>query len=206
MIYKRRAKRKAPRRITPALKTAMKSVANGVINRRAELKHFTSNLTVSVSNAGSVNPLTQISQAITDLTRVGDQLEMQSINLGYQIVYADTTNIVRVTFLQWYPNSTPTVGDIFADTSTIGLNLGPFVQDAKRAKMYKILSDELIYVNANKLNYGKQQVIKNFRKRLALFAATTQAGGHIYVILSSDSSAVSHPTFTMGYGISYYDL
>lgn len=180
--------------------------ANRAINRRAELKHLPSNYSLTLSTTSSVDKVTGVPQGDTDLTRDGDQIEMKSLSIGYQVTTGDPNNIVRLTFIQWFATSVPTVSEIFSDTSTIGLLMGGFAQDYRRTEQFKVLKDILVVVNSYSPNVCGKFNIKNMRKRLGFLSGGTNGAGHIYYIMTSDSSAISHPTAQIASHLSFYDF
>lgn len=189
--------------------------------KSAEWKSLIYNLTKLPDNNGTVQDLTQITQsttAQTDQTRLGDQVMLYSIKYKYQIHSADRYNTVRIIFFQWFPDTTPIVGDVL-DASAGYEVYAPYNTD--HAPMYKIHMDKIHVVNSDVVGYydGTNGVTTNFtraskvfkgkiqpnRKRIQYQGGGTTGSNKIYMITISDSTASSHPTVIGTYRLNFTD-
>lgn len=137
---------------------------------------------------------------------IGDS--MNFINLSYKFHFrvADTTNFIRFVIFQWYADNatdTPQWNQIFqfhtAGNPTDQYELmSPYViGSGNKAALFKILIDEQFYLDAdNSVQMIEGFINKGVRKRignLAVPASPSTGTNKIYLMLVSDSGAVSHP-------------
>jgi len=203
-IYRRPASSlRIPRRIGYSRGRSLK---NKILNMQ-EKKYFDSASTANPDNNGHIVSITDIPQGVTDITRVGDKLVVNSIELGYML-YKDPGTIVdsewsflimnvRIIVFVWYDDTNPTVGNILQMGRT-GADawqnvLSPFEHDKKVKR--KILYDKMHTVapgmvyNPELVNYisqGRANVMKRIfidlkSKNIAKRTINFEAGGTVGV-------------------------
>lgn len=174
-----------------------------------ELKYYvTSDTATGVGFSGTVSSLCTIPQGITDITRVGDSLNLEEIEFHYAWSYGDPTNACRLILFQWYPQSTPAVVNVlYQGPGTALAPYSPYNVDVE--SQYKILYDETIYVNNLSLpQVGTTKVIKikeGFKRRLDFVAGSTTGSNQIYKLMISDSGAVPNPSLNSYSRVRYTD-
>lgn len=134
--------------------------------------------------------------------RVGNKITRRSIKVWGSMKFGDTTNIMRVVWFTWNENSsvsTPTAGDILATMAT-----EPWNSPLNRPNLEKRRFTPMMDKRYN-LSSEKPQILFHWKfigKRLphkAMEYSGTDGLGKIYMLLVSDSLAISHPTIeTMG--------
>lgn len=191
-FYKVQARPKSARQ--KKMEEVAKKQALKVLNRESEWKHHTLNHSVSVSTTPNVQDLCSVAQGDGDTYRDGDTLQASSINYRINMSPGDSTNFLRLIFVQYFPNTTPAATDIL--TISVGYEtLAMYNTD--QADQFKILSDrtytmtDVGYNKARSIS-GKIQVSK---KKMQYMAGTTNGSNHVYLIALSDSSAVAHPSY-----------
>lgn len=158
---------------------------------------YTSN--ISVSSAGYLLHLTNIAQGDSDTTRDGDALNLKSILINLSAAAGDTYNIMRYTIFQWLPSSslsvaTPTLGDIYQDTTTPVIST--FAHDSR--KNYRILYDTSFTVDTDFPNKVKHIRIygKKLIRQVQYVGGTVVGNNNVYMWAVSDSGAATHPSVT----------
>lgn len=109
----------------------------------AEVKYLTG--TLPMTN-GSMLQLSAITQGVSHLTRVGDDVKVLALNANYQVFKDVGSNAAdidqwRLTVFQWHPNNTvpPVPADIFDDNPAARPSRQFF--NLSRKPLYKILYD-----------------------------------------------------------------
>jgi len=193
-------------RRTSARSKRMRRLANNVQRYLGEKKYSASYTNVSVSSAGNVFGLTEVTQGDTDQTRDGDQLTLTSLQLRWQAIIGDTANYVRVIVFQWLANSVPTINSVLLSLPLGGEVLSPYNHDTRY--VFRVLYDKTVLLT----NVGKPssevydvRLIKFPRNRVQYEAGGTTGTNKIYCITLSDSGAVSHPAVNMYWKTNFKD-
>lgn len=208
-IFRRR--KRASRKSKPSLSRGqvkqMNSIASKAISRRAEKKYYLhSNGSSSISDTGYIWPLSDVPQGDTDQTRNGDSLYLRTVRILGDVRAGDTTNACRVIVFQWLDDSTPTVASVLQTTSGVTAVFSPYLHDQR--KKFRIMYDKMFVVAANG-NDAKVFDTKYLRppiKKVAFTAATTTGSNKIFLLLISDSTAVTHPALTHYSKVTYDDM
>jgi len=182
-----------------------------------EKKYFNLAGTLSATAAGSIIDLSAIAQGQTDSTREGDQLTLTSVLFKHywQVstsTGADLYNIGRVIIFQWFPATTPTVGDILFPFGTGLEPLGYYYHDTRYN--YRILYDSTstmtqsavgVY-NENSVTRVRSAKILKFAKNIIQYSAATTTGAYkIWMLAISDSNVVPHPVLAYASKVNYKD-
>lgn len=201
MPLRRKPSRRAPRRKRVAVAT--KSYVKRMITYRQDDKYFSLANGYSVADTGQVVDISNIPQSTTatdDSSRIGDDLILKKIDLKYQITNGDPTNNVRVILFQTKDRFTvaPLTTDVLRNLfGTVRAPLAPLYFDGR--KRIKILYDRLVPVDTyNPIRNGRIVVYPSrlARKKINYYAGSAlDKEGGIYLMLVSDSSVSSHPTF-----------
>jgi len=127
---------------------------------------------------------------------VGQKIQPTSIELRYQFIVGDPTNICRLVLFQWYDNSTaPTAATVLQAVNS----LAPKSMD-NRSEL-KVLADRLHFMailsTGGNNNCGDRIHIKKNKMTEAVYnAATGRYKGQLYALWLSDSTILPNPTVT----------
>ena len=177
---------------------------NAFINRTSEEKYkdVSSSYTV-VDYNGALWDLTPISQGTADTERIGDSLAPMKLELRGQVHGADSSNDMRIILFRWHSDTAdvaPTPSKILQSTftSTDLAPYAPYYHDKR--DLSTILWDKRICVegSTSSSNYSVDFECKlPIRGKNVRFTANSYDGTYkIYLLVISDSGAVSHPAVT----------
>jgi hypothetical protein len=161
----------------------------------------------AVTSAATIVRLTPITQGVSGVQRVGDEVEITGIVVRLAAyLSAGTTSVLRVIVFQWGLDDAllvPAVANILlAPGVAASTPLAPYNPAAIDATPFRVLWDELLTL----VNTGPPQVRKlentSLRTGIHFEAGATNGRGHLYILLVSDS-AVNTPQ--VGYqSITYF--
>lgn len=184
-------------------------------NSVAELKRFRvdSGNTVS-STASLVAIISGMTQGITDLnSRVGDKITLRSLRMRGNLVIGDTTNIMRLVLFLWNEDSSvcaPSAASILDDTTSASTQLYcDFNKDGDNVKNKKfhVLYDKRFTLSASR-NIINVDVHKEFKTgyQCGFIAGAGTGIGMPYLLICSDSVAITHPAYYLNFALTYSDL
>lgn len=182
-----------------------------IVTRSAEQKIYdVTSATTGFTNAGTlIGPFQQIPQNIGDSQRIGDRIYLKNVHSRMSFIYGDGTNVIRMIWFQWYPNTaseTPLVGTILQT-----LNPRSMINDTNQdGQKFRVMLDKTYAMTQNGSNGCIQ---KNFRfygrrlprKKLQYNPAATTGFNQIYCLFISDSIAAPNPTVDMVVRTTYVD-
>lgn len=195
-------------------KNEVRQMIEARIHNVDELKYKTNNTTYSPSTSGTTTHLTSIAGGTTDSTRVGDAVTLESIEVRFNGLCASSVagsteiNAIRMLLIQWHPvsNAAVTLADILLDN--LAYWISPYDHDNQRAKLFTILRDETFSTDGySRAGFtGHWMVNRGFQKKMCYIAGSSsnQSNG-LYLMLVSDSSAVSHPAVNTYVKVNYTD-
>lgn len=218
MMQKFKANRKAWRSLTSKKAKATALVSNIPLNpvqkqqvkritsTRSELKYHSRDINNAVGTGTDhlLLDLTNVSQGSTDTTRIGDKLNLSSIEYVFSMTPTAATNyIVRVLFFQYKPNDaavlTSVAGILDAGPSGNFDPWSPYDHDFKSD--YTIISDRTYTSNQNGQQLVNQQKrflsLKKQKHEITFNAGGTVGGNHIYMYVISNV-AVATPITVLG--------
>lgn len=196
-------------RSTKALsKAEVKRIAKGVITNTAEWKHHSATTTGTVSTSFGIVDVSAVPQGDSDLSRDGDQLTLQNMQMIHNWSNGDDNNRVRLVVFQWFPNTVPVVGDIL-DTTIGFVPDYPIKSDARDS--FKILFDTTTTLNAaytggTVFSPTRKTTLRNMKKKMQFANATTIGSNKIYTAWMSDSSVAPHPGIQVYTRLNFIDL
>lgn len=196
----------------------MKKLAYRMERLIGEKKYFITNSggLFSVTSTGSVTHLTAVPQGDTDQTRDGDQLTIRSLELKWQAFTGFTNstttydffNRVRCLVVQWYPQTTPVLGDILLSVGN-GAHIAPYNHDTRF--QFKVLYDSTKTVDQTLFYNGTttfgmstgnsesqlitKRINRGYKQRRVQFVGgtVTAPSNGLYLIFVSDSVAITNP-------------
>ncbi len=206
--------RRKSHKLAPNTARQVARISRKVVDRTAEKKYHIGTLTsTAIDYNGSIVSLSTIAQGDTGTTRDGTNIYTKSLQMKYKWVVGDTHNMFRVVVFQWYAPTTPVAGDVIHSGSlaTVEAPLAP-ISTFKRTS-FRILYDKLM-VGYNEAGGGvwsplqvNHLLLTKFGKRKIVYDDSAgTAYNKIYVLLLSDSSAVSHPTCQFVSKLNFQDM
>ncbi len=146
----------------------------------------------AISTLGSISALTSPAQGTGNMQRIGLSVEPTFLQWYWEWIKDDTTNIVRMSVIEWFENDAtpPVLDDIYQDTANV-LPLSDFNFDNVDSR-FKVHYDTIIALNSQTVT-SKVGQLKFFGSKLPkrmTFDNGAITGEHkIYLVLWSDSDA-----------------
>lgn len=188
-----------PKKININNKKSMKKLAERLELIQSEKKyHLTadSDTTFTVANYnGIIFSVSEVAQGNTDITRVGDQLTIRSLEVSYFFT-CSASLLARIVVFQWIPNSTPTVADVLLNNyiGTTKAPITPYSHDGRY--QFRILMDRLYHM-ANgtgcdsAILADKKMVIRFPVRKIQYASGGTTGTNKIWCIIIGNTSAAS---------------
>lgn len=209
------AKRKARKTIKPKAKiktrgesyALAKTAARRVINAQFEKHYYDYDaILFPVSYSSSIYRLTTTAQGDSDSTRSGDRITIKSLQIRGTLASADAYNIMRVIIFQYLGDdgvAVPTSGQVLEGTyfNTVNHVNAPYAKDYVGYKVI-VLWDSTYVVDQDDVAKQFQLMLTagNFKKKAKPFiqyqAGTSNGVGNLYMMVVSDSGAVTHPSIS----------
>lgn len=209
MARRKRAGRTRGRKLNKRQVRQVKSIVTR--NEEIKIKDTLQSSTSATSTAAFTNPIPAVSQGTGESQRIGDKIRLKSLHVKCTLAGADATNVVRLVWFQWIPNTasqTPNAGSLLQDTAVPWLS--PINETNQNAGLFRIISDNLYQLTTSGSNQGLV-VHKNFygrklpRKNLEYNPGATTGFNQIYCMYASDSVAATHPSFAFYTRLRYSD-
>lgn len=193
---------------------ATKTYVKKMINKDIETKYHDLSLAAqpySISlGATQIIELSIPAQGTTDLTRIGDKITIRGLDIRMHLTSSDTYNIIRCIIFQWYPNtsitSAPVGSQILNDVTTYPY-ISPYVHDY--TNQYGVLYDKMFTLSSLADTITRvvkiKPRLKYCKKTINFSAAGTNGSNKLYMLLVSDSGAVTHPTANIHSRLFYDD-
>lgn len=190
--------------------------ALAVFASQVEEKYIdTSAAATSVDYIGSVGLFGMPGAGTTSITRVGDLVTVKRLDFKFNLIVADTTNIVRVILFKWNNDDAqyaPTVNSIITstDASTGYAALARYNWDNFKGRDFEVLYDKAFQLCANG-EQGQVHQVSLWGKglgstpKIQLNTGATTGKGRYGILYISDSAAVSHPTLAYTCRITFSD-
>lgn len=171
----------------------------------------TSNIATAASSTLTVISVSATTNGTTDITRIGDQIELHSLELKLSatVSSSDGSNLVRILVFQWLADDTtdpPTAAKVLQSSAGQPYN-SPFNHDnsAKLVVLYdKLLATSTYYPvkhDSVLISLGQSPV-----RRVVKYSAGASTGNNnIYIAFCSDSGPAPHPTVDSYARINFYD-
>lgn len=135
--------------------------------------------------------------------RVGTEITAKSLLVRYQIINADSHNVVRVIVFTFGRTGAPGVSTILQDTSTVPW-LSPLSQ--VNTKFIRVLHNNIVTVDSDDPTKVFDVYVKLKNHKISWQpTTTTNEKGNIYVLFISDSVAASHPTVNLSTRLKFLD-
>jgi len=199
----------------PKQHPSVKTVVKRVMNENKELKVYDENSSAFTIGAGAtLSLLSGITQGAAQAQRVGDQVELVSLEITYEVVQANTDiySNTRVLIFQWFPNTTliaPVLASILYNTAAIG----PYSQyNWQYRDQYHVIYDKLFSqagISTSVASSTNMSVLRhrltNFRKPIKYTPGTAAGSNHLYFLFMSDSTIAPFPVGSFATRLEYRD-
>jgi len=165
----------------------------------------------TVSTTTVVTKLSAINQGVGQTQRVGDSLELTSLELrsaAAMTIATDFTNQVRLLVFQWMEDDgtyAPAAADLYSNLGAGLATISTIVHD--NSMKIDVLADHLFTLSGvGKALEPFHVLISKFRSRKINFnPAATTGSGNLYYAFVSDSAAIPFPTVTISTRVNFYD-
>jgi len=188
--------RRAPLpRNKPVSKQVVKQMIKSSIASTDEMKYYASVQNITVDFSGTVLSVFQPSQGTGDTNRIGDKTLLKHVEVTYAVGAGDAQNIFRVMLIKWNQATTPVPSDILMGTGNTQAPLYPLLWD-NRDKITVLYNrfHTLILNSSASLQQGTFSIPIKGRVDFS-GGGTTNAVNQLYLLVISDSGAVTHPSF-----------
>lgn len=168
-----------------------------------EEKYFLTDLSGTVST-GDILAITSIPQGDTDLTRDGDAININRLDILGSILGSDVNNLVRLVVFRWNEATVPALADVFESPSTYGVH-SPMKHDTRN--LYHVLYDKLFSFipDSGSYQHVMQMRLSVPKQQVRFVAAGTTGSNKLYVGIISDSVAVPNPEYRIVTKIWFHD-
>lgn len=202
-------------KLNPTQRQQVKGLIKGV----QELKYFSANSSLAAISSAPViqGAFFDIPQGDTDQSRDGDRFQWcGSVDLRFQLMIADTTNLFRICLFQWHPSSVPTAGDLMLNGPSGAIDVFSHYSHDNR-QQFKVLWDKTYTLIGNATTssvpnttkttiFARKQIsLKRATKNAQMAGGTTAGTNKLYLYFISDSTLVNHPTITLSTKVFFRD-
>lgn len=155
------------------------------------------NGSAGIDTAGVILPLSDPQTGTSTNQLIGRSFLVKSILLRYQLFIADSFNSMRCIVFRWNSNSVPTVPDVLEDyvTSAAAGPLSPI--RIENSSNIQVLYSNVFALSSGVLDTAIDKVFIQRNMKVQYNDDGSKGIGHIYMLIVSDSVAVSHPTYTV---------
>lgn len=174
---------------------ATKTSVKRMISRQQEHKYHDNTFTGVFSGVTVLTDLTLIAQGLSDSERVGDALNLTSIELTLIPIFRPGVLVpetVRMSIVQWLPPTTPGASDIYNDTTSTAATVVSGLRVDRRTDL-RVIWDETFQLTSDSGNdtSGYSKVFKAKLippiKRLQYAVAGTTGSNHLYLVTTNQS-------------------
>lgn len=190
--------------------------ASVVMRRKGEAKSYDGAISGQIGAAGVmyslyenalVLPFTKITQGTGEANYIGDTITPLYITIRGLFVHSDATNALRVIVFQTLGNTVATISSLLQyPAGTTHACLSPVKKNTRR--QYQILRDKIYTTSAS----GNE--VKSFKIKVPMYglqsteftdAAGTVGSGGLYMLLMTDSAAITHPDVRITHRVTFTD-
>lgn len=204
LLYSRRRSVRKPFRKT------MRNVANREIQKYAETHRAVATISGGTYDyAGTVVPLSNISQGDSTTTRTGSVIVYKNYVGKYTITLGDTVNLVRILIFRWKPDDSehyPASSDLLLNT---GSALAPLSNiNPTHRKNFSVYVDRLHTLQTYKpIVTGKFSLTKRkLGAQKSRYNSDDSGSNKLWMLIISDSGAVSHPAVNLYSDLKWIDM
>jgi len=149
-------------------------------------------IATGVSDIGVLTDLTSVAQAVNVNSRLGDMLEIKSLEFRMTLTIGDTTNVGRVIIFQWSPITAPVAGNILQNS---GVDYVTSQYQGASPDLYSILYDSGPFMLSGSFPIKCiVHKIEKFKSKFIEFNPTFTTGANkLYAFFVTDSTVVPTP-------------
>jgi hypothetical protein len=169
-----------------------------------EKKSFYSTASGSATSTSTVACLTSIPQGVTAGSRTGDKCLATDLEFKVGFTGGDATNYVRATFIKWVMNDSNdacTSSDVYQNNAVPWLSL----LQAQHPNRFELLYDEVCCIGTSGTDACIISGKLKLKHEISFNATATTGIGHVYLLMTSDSSAATHPVYSLEARVEYID-
>ena len=177
-----------------------------IVKGMAEKKFYTTQSNNTYDFSGSFIRLAEIAEGSGVDQREGDTIEVNRVDLHFQVAKADTNNTVRFIVFSKETNVQPTSAtEILESTSQYAI-ISEYQQE--RLYSFKVLYDKCVTVNADKEVSPVYNVSIPMKIKCKFSGATSISAGSrdLWLLIISDSGAATHPSVLLRTNTKFTDL
>lgn len=204
------------------LNVRQKRQVKTIVSRKFEPKAFQAQAApAAISTTAQIVHLSPIAQGNSNITRVGNMVELKSIESRIHLItnaasfaLMDIFNFVRVIVFQWKDNVVPVATDLLLNGSSGVVDVGSLYNHDNR-NQFKIVSDNLMRIMGDGVNGSTSKLIdarhnmsfgKGILSKLEWVGnSVTNGYNQLYILLVSDSSATPHPLVYITFKLIFKD-
>ena len=183
---------------------AVRKIAQSQIDKNTEFKRHTLNISTTVDSTGTCTSLSTIGQGDSSTTRDGEKIVLRKLKLRYNVLPADSTNLVRFIIFRWMPNDNdhvPVPADVLLNVGDSSAPLSSYQPQFR--DLIKVYYDKVVPVDTTSVTQRYHTI--NLSKKLGLHktvyqGSNTYGSKNLWMLAISDSDGVSHPSYRM-YGL-----
>ncbi len=169
----------------------------------------TSAVATAAPSTGVFASLSATVNGTTDITRIGDQIELHSLEFRFSITVADSSNLVRVIVFQWLADDTSDVPSASKLLQAPGAQPYNSAINHDNSSKLTILYDKVI-PTATYYPVKHESVLialdrSPVRKILKYAAGASTGNNMIYLFMCSDSGPSPHPSVDYYARVNFYD-
>lgn len=154
-----------------------------------------------VSYLGSLIDLTVIAQGVTDSTRLGDSINLKSVQMKWTWSLGTTPNTVRVIVFQWFGDANidaPTPSSILQGTfiGGVGAPHAPYTKDSVGFKCQVVFDEVQLLDTYRPSQLGSFMITADkFRHKKVQYngGGTTAVANSVWVLFISDDALAAFP-------------
>ena len=170
----------------------------------------------SITSAGSIYHLSAIGQGDTNSTRSGNSVLPRYLNLQVTLQSSVISDVVRLLVFRWKDNSTPTIADVFENSSMpVYSPLNDNISGNKKDRQIDIIKNKVLVVGSGTYSdvvfYKKVLDLnpqnKNIKDHIKFDNASTTApvGGIYMILVSRKPSGANNIDFEGMHKLSFHD-
>ncbi len=177
-------------------------------------KYFDVTNSGAVLSSGIVNPLSDVTQALTISGRTGDNMTITRIfvNYSWNSATADVFATTRVLIVQWIPNTqfagTPTAAVLLQSSSAVDA-----MYNFQYSNQFRVLYDAVHFLSgtataptaSTNIGYYGEIGRRKFAPNVSFAPGAITGSNKIYCLLITDSAVAPSPSYTMQSRVTFLD-
>lgn len=175
----------------------------GKVLDELKVHEITSNGTVGANASSVMITLSDMGVGTGYNQRIANKIQMSSIHVKLEFIVADNTNSIHYRIFRWNNKGTPTWSDVVSNPAYSWVS---FVNFNNLDKVHTIREGTISMVTGSDSEFVTKEIYANLGLKAARWEASGGAkdSGQLYLLLTSDSTAVSHPGYTCARRLRYY--